>query len=80
MDSHNTWIRFWGAGQPDSDDLDQDGDTDELIAITSAMQAHMRPDGMRPHGVGGIMRGGMMGGLYRGAPMFGGMMPGRAEP
>lgn len=35
---------------PDANDLDQDGDTTELIMLTSAMQQHMGTNGMRQHG------------------------------
>lgn len=34
---------------PDTDDLDGDGDTEELIVLTSAMWSHMQADGMGPH-------------------------------
>lgn len=45
----------------DADDLDQDGNTDEFIVVTSAMQSHMGANGMMPHGAGGGMMGvGMM--------------------
>lgn len=43
----------------DTNDLDQDGDTQEFIAITNAMQSHMGQNGMSPHGNGAGMFGGM---------------------
>ena len=49
---------------PDVDDLDGDGDTDELIIVSDAMQDHMGsggPMGHDHHGGGGGM---MMGGLF----------------
>lgn len=41
----------------DSDDLDGDGDTQELIVVTDGLPLHMGPSGM-----GGHLHGGMMGG------------------
>lgn len=65
---------------PDSSDLDQDGDTQELVAVTSTMQAHMGSGGMRPHfEEGGMMFGGMMSGFGAGDNIFGGMT-GRTQP
>lgn len=45
----------------DVNDVDQDGDTTELIMQTSGMQQHMRSGGMGRHGAGSI--GAMMGQL-----------------
>lgn len=58
---------------PDVNDLDQDGDTAELIVLTSGMRSHMSPGGMGRHmvddegGYNGMMPGGwwMMGGTDR---------------
>lgn len=59
---------------PDTDDLDQDGDTDELIVYTSAMRGHLGTGGMMPHmGGGDAGFGGMMNNL--GGPMMGGFRP-----
>ena len=56
---------------PDSDDLDQDGDTEELIVVTSGLQLHMRAGGMGRHMWSDNSQfGGMMGGW--GGPMMGG--------
>lgn len=52
---------FWGSDyhaddtyhyylRPDTTDLDADGDTEELIAITQALQLHMGPGGAAGHG------------------------------
>lgn len=47
---------------PDTNDVDQDGDTTELIMVTSGMQQHMGSDGMGRHGMSGTgPLGGMMG-------------------
>jgi len=46
---------------PDVDDLDQDGDTEELIVFTTGLQTHLRAGGMMPHMGGGGPFGGMMG-------------------
>lgn len=51
----------------DTNDLDQDGDTQEFIAVTGAMRSHMQAGGMQWHG-GGMGGRGDIGG------MFGGMM------
>jgi hypothetical protein len=65
----------------DTNDLDQDGNTDELIAVTSTMLSHIGQDGMSSHGGRrGMMFGaGMMSGLFGGG-MSGGMMSGAAQP
>lgn len=49
---------------PDVDDLDQDGDTEELILLTEAMQEHMQNGGPtgHMHGSGPGMMGPHMGG------------------
>lgn len=39
---------------PDGNDVDQDGDTAELIMLTSGMQRHMRAGGMGRHSVGAV--------------------------
>lgn len=58
----------------DTNDLDQDGDTQEFVAVTSAMQTHIGQNGMNSHGNGaGTSTVGMMGGLFSGSGMFGGM-------
>lgn len=58
----------------DANDLDQDGDTQEVVAVTSAMQRHMGQNGMSSHGNGaGTFGTGIMGGLFSGSGMFGGM-------
>lgn len=47
---------------PDTNDVDQDGNTAELIMLTSAMQQHMGSGGMDRHGMRGTgLLGGMMG-------------------
>jgi hypothetical protein len=60
---------------PDTNDVDQDGDTEELIVLTSGMQSHMGSGGMgqhmwdyddTSHGMMGGQNGPMMGG-YTGA-------------
>ncbi len=43
----------------DSDDLDGDGDTQELIVVTDGLQLHMGPSGLGGHSQGGMMGGGM---------------------
>jgi hypothetical protein len=47
----------------DTDDLDQDGDTQEFVVVTSAMLSHMAQNGMMPHGGAATMMfdNGMMG-------------------
>lgn len=51
---------------PDTNDVDHDGDTTELIIVTSGMQQHMGSGGMGRHGVsgtsfvGGLIGAGMM--------------------
>lgn len=58
----------------DTNDLDQDGDTQELVAVTGAMQSHMGQSGMNPHGDAASMSGAaMMSGLFSGSSVFGGM-------
>lgn len=58
----------------DADDLDQDGDTQEFVAVTSAMQSHTGQNAMSPHSSGaGTSGAGTMGGLFSGSGMFGGM-------
>lgn len=58
----------------DTDDIDQDGDTQELVAVTGAMQSHVGQNGMSPHGDAASMSGaGMMGRLFSGSGMSGGM-------
>ncbi|MHC4444993.1 MAG: hypothetical protein ACYTF1_00955 [Planctomycetota bacterium] len=51
--------------KPDTDDLDGDGDTEELIILSDAMQDHMASGGPmgHMHGGGGMMMGGHMGGF-----------------
>lgn len=58
---------FACALTPDINDVDQDGDTTELIMQTSGMQQHMRSGGMGRHGAGGDVT-------------FGGMMIGNGRP
>ncbi len=48
---------------PDTNDLDQEGDTEELIMVTSGLQLHMREGGMGTHmWSGNSSFDGMMGG------------------
>lgn len=58
----------------DTNDLDQDGDMQEFVAVTSAMQSHMGQNGMNSHGNGAhTSTAGVMGGLFSRSGMFGGM-------
>lgn len=48
---------------PDTNDVDQDGNTTELVILTSTMQQHMGAGGMGRHGTGNGMFGGMLSGM-----------------
>jgi hypothetical protein len=64
---------------PDVDDLDNDGDTQELIVTTEGMWSHMGDGGMRSHmnGMWSHMdEGGMPGRMFPDGGWFGGMMGG----
>lgn len=55
---------FACALTPDVNDVDQDGDTAELIMLTSGMQQHMGSGGVGRHGDGNdSVFGGMVGGM-----------------
>lgn len=41
----------------DINDLNQNGNTQELIAVTNSMLSHMGPSGMNPHGTAGFFNG-----------------------
>ncbi|GMU23466.1 MAG: hypothetical protein AMXMBFR13_35440 [Phycisphaerae bacterium] len=59
---------------PDTADLDGDGDVDEFITMSNAMQTHMQSMS------GAMMGGGMMGGSTSGSGMMGGNMMGGNTP
>ena len=40
---------------PDTGDLNSNGDTNELILMSEAMETHMQPGGMMPHAGSGNM-------------------------
>lgn len=50
---------------PDTNDVDQDGNTTELIMLTSTMQQHMGANGMGRHGTANGMFGGTLSGMMR---------------
>jgi len=53
--------RFGFTLTPDSDDLDEDGDTEELVLLSDGLVMHLRDGGPLFHSHrGGMMHGGMM--------------------
>ena len=46
MDSHNTWIRFWGAGQ-EVRPLSQT-DPEAVTSVTRWLDSHAKPAGLSP--------------------------------